>query len=158
MASSLGPTDDALAYLAIVRLHAAYADVITRRAWPELHEQFRPDATVTLHLGVGEPKTVVGPQQVGEFIAAAIDRFEFFEFVVLNSVVSVSDDGTSATGRMYMQELRQDEASGRWTTIYGVYDDTYTQLDGRWRFAKRDYHSLARPSRDMVVFPIPGRR
>ncbi len=35
---------DALDYLAITRLQAAYADVVTRRAWRELERLFLPDA------------------------------------------------------------------------------------------------------------------
>ena len=36
--------DDALAYLAIIRLQRAYADVATRRAWPEFASLAIPDA------------------------------------------------------------------------------------------------------------------
>jgi hypothetical protein len=158
MPPTLTTLDDALAYLGIVRLHAAYADVTTRRSWVELRDLFLPDAKVTLHLRTSDPLEFVGPDAIGGFIAQAIDQFEFFEFVVLNSVVDVAADGRTATGRMYMQELRQGGASGRWTVIYGVYHDTYEHLAGGWRFAGRDYYSLARTSPDMDVFPIPEAR
>ncbi len=38
-----------------------------------------------------------------------------------------------------MCELRQEAASGGWSTIYGVYHDTYSRDpgDGKWRFADR---------------------
>ena len=90
-------------------------------------------------------------------VDAVSERFEFFEFALLNAVVDVigPDD---ATGRLYMWELRQDRESGRWTNAFGLYRDRYERLDGRWVFAARDYASLARSSASgdgMDVFAIP---
>jgi hypothetical protein len=39
--------DDSLAYVAITRLYADYADVVTRRAWDELEALFLPETVVT---------------------------------------------------------------------------------------------------------------
>lgn len=151
----LSPEDDALAYLAITRLQNAYADVITRRAWPELEALFVPDAPVHVDMVTGEPIEVVGPRQLGEFIGRAVERFDFFELVILSAVVDVRSD-TEAVGRFYMQELRQDAASGGWSDAYGVYHDRYAVHDGRWRFAERSYQSLARTGR-AEVFAFPER-
>ena len=147
--------EDALAYLAITRLQASYADVVTRRAWPELADLFVPDAPVhvdTVSIPVIE---LVGPAALGEFIGGAIERFEFFEFVVLNTVVQVHG-ADAAKGRVYMVELRQDVDNGRWTNAFGVYHDDYVRVDGRWRFGERHYQSLARTGRG-DVFPFPSR-
>ena len=69
------------------RLQHAYADVVNRRAWPELEVLFLPDAPVLVDRRVGEPLRLVGGGAVGEFIAGAIAQFEFFEFVILNAHV-----------------------------------------------------------------------
>ena len=147
--------DDALAYLAITRLQAAYADVVTRRAWAELEPLFLPDAPVHVDTVTAPVIELVGPTQVGEFIDGAIERFEFFEFVPLNTVVDIT--GPTATGRLYMVELRQDRDGGRWSNAFGLYQDRYDRGDDRrWRFAERHYQSLARTSPATVVLPFPS--
>jgi hypothetical protein len=147
---------DALAYLAITRLQADYADVVTRRAFDELETLFRADCTVHLDLVTSPGMDFTGPADFGKFVGGSIERFEFFEFVILNSVVRVQDE-SHATGRMYMCELRQDAASGGWSNVFGVYHDTYEwdAGDGRWRFASRSYQSLARTGRS-EVFAFPA--
>lgn len=48
-----------------------------------------------------------------------------------------------------MCELRQEAASGRWTTAYGLYRDVYRRCDdGGWRIESRRYSSLARTADD----------
>ena len=148
------PEQDALAYLAITRLQAAYADVVTRRAWPELFALFTPDAPVHVDTVTAPVIEIIGPEALGTFIGKAIERFEFFEFVILNTVVTI-DEPSSARGRLYMVELRQDAATGHWSNAFGVYHDDYRRGgDGRWRFAERQYQSLARTGRG-DVFPFP---
>lgn len=72
-------------YVAIRRLQDAYADVVTRRAWAEFHEIFRPDITVSVDRRVGEPLVFEGPQAIADFIDESIAGFDFFEFVILNT-------------------------------------------------------------------------
>jgi hypothetical protein len=147
--------DDALAYLAITRLQAAYADVVTRRAWPELDALFLPDAPVHVDTVSRPVIELVGPGALGEFIGGAIEGFEFFEFVILNTVVHVHGPDV-AKGRLYMVELRQDASNGLWTNAFGVYHDDYVRVGGGWRFGERHYQSLARTGRG-DVFPFPAR-
>lgn len=134
---------DALAYLGITRLQAAYADVVTRRAWDELNDLFLPDTPVHIDTVTAPVIEVVGPAALGEFIGGAVERFSFFEFVPLNTVVDVRSP-TDATGRLYMVELRQDADGGAWSNAYGLYQDHYRFDRDRWRFAERHYQSLAR--------------
>jgi hypothetical protein len=143
-------------YIAITRLQAAYADAVTRRAWHEFDEFFRPDATVRVDTVTNPAAELQGPQQVGSFIGTAIERFEFFEFVILNTRVwtNVDGDTDAARGRVFVSELRQDSATGHFTTTYGVYQDEYRRVDGRWWFASRRYQSMARSGRN-DVFPLP---
>lgn len=140
-------------YVAIRRLQCAYADIVTRRAWDELHGIFRPDAQVVVDTRVGDPLVLDGPGGVGDFISGAIARFSFFEFVILNTVIAI--DGERAQARMYIQELRQDADNGRWTNAYGLYQDHYTRLDGRWWFASRRYGSMARTAPENDVLGLP---
>lgn len=44
----------------IRRLQHAYADVVNRRAWPELGDLFLDDAVVTIDTRAGQPIEVVG--------------------------------------------------------------------------------------------------
>lgn len=152
----MNPEQDALAFLAISRLQADYADIVTRRAFGELAEIFLSDTSVHLDLVTAAALDFVGPDEFGSFVGGSIERFEFFEFVILNSVIRVQDE-RNATGRMYMCELRQDALSGGWSNVFGVYHDTYrcSEDDGRWRFAARTYQSLARTGRS-EVFPFPA--
>jgi hypothetical protein len=149
-------TDD---YVAITRLQAAYADVVTRRAFSELPALFLADAAIEVDTRGGEVIRFERPEALGDFIGDALERFEFFEFVILNTRVelAVGGDADRAEGRMYMCELRTDRDSGRWNNAFGVYHDRYTRREGRWWFAHRRYHSLARTgeTRDLDVFDFP---
>jgi hypothetical protein len=154
------PPDDALQdtidYVAITRLQNAYADAVTRRAWAEFHDMFLAGAPVRVDTVTNPVIELAGPQQIGDFIGDAVERFEFFEFVPLSTrvVLRAGGDPDRATARLYICELRQDAASGRSTQAFGVYRDQYRRVDGDWRFARRDYQSLARSGRgETFAFP-----
>ena len=145
-------------YTAICRVQAAYADTVTRRAWSELQDLFVPDATVTVDTVTSDPIELVGPTAVGDFISGAVERFEFFELVILNTTVDIAydRDPVTARARVFTCELRQDRSNGRWTNAFGIYHDEYTRIDRRWWFARRRYQSLARTGR-AEIFPFPQR-
>ena len=145
-------------YIAIRRLQSAYADIVTRRAFDELGEIFRPDTTVTLDIRSGDPLVMNGPGEVGQFIGSSLARFGLFEFVVLNTVIEIGADGDPdrARARMYMWEIRSDVDSGRRTDAFGVYHDDHVRVDGRWWFAARRYHSMARTGPDAESFGFPA--
>jgi hypothetical protein len=97
-----------------------------------------------------------GCDALGEFVGDAIARFDFFEFVILNTRIEIGAAGDdSATGRMYMCELRHDRDSDRWMNAFGVYHDRYRHEGGRWWFEHRRYHSLARTAETTEVFDFP---
>lgn len=135
-------------HVAIRRLQSAYADVVSRRAWAELGDLFLPDARIEVDTRTAAVMVFEGPDALGTFIAGAIERFGFFEFVVLNTVVEVGAgaDPDAAAARVWMCELRTDADTGEWNNAFGVYHDNYRRVDGEWRFAHRRYHSLARTS------------
>lgn len=147
-------------YITLRRLQNRYADIVTRRAWPELAEIFRPDCRLDLYLG-DRSADFTGPEAIGGFISGAIERFAFFQFVVLNTVMEIDEASGRAAARMYMQEMRTEQDSGRRTDAYGVYHDVFDRDDnGRWWFRRRRYGSFSRTAApdapgDQVVFPVP---
>jgi hypothetical protein len=144
-------TDDVVA---IERLQSAYADVVNRRAWSELGELFLADAVIRIDTVSRPVIEVVGPEQLGEFIGGAVERFAFFEFVRLNSHLELDDDApVAARGRLFMCEIRRDVGTLDWSVAYGVYRDRYVRDGDRWRFGRRDYQSLTRTGGE--VFPFP---
>lgn len=148
-----GMTDDVVA---IGQLHAVYADVVTRRAWSELATLFRPDCTLTLDLVTSPVRTFNGPAAIGEFIGASVERFDHFQFTILNWVVEVAPGADRAGGRLYLAEIRHERDSGVWSTAYGLYQDTFVRLDGRWWFDERRYRSLARTGPDEAILGVPA--
>ena len=151
-------TAEAVHDTGVRRLQHAYADVVNRRAWPELEQLFRSDAEVVIDRRAGEPLRLIGGTEVGDFIGTAIAHFSFFEFVILNAHIVFPDGALAGTAvcRLFMSELRQQRDTGRWTTAFGLYHDRYVLDDDRWRFAERRYHSVARSSHQLDVFPLPA--
>jgi len=151
-------TDDVVA---LWRLQSRYADIVTRRAWPALHEVFRPDTAVHIDTVTAPPRTVVGPDAFADFVATAMARFDHFTFVILNTVVDLDpperagEQVTGAGGRIFMCEVRHDGASDSWQNAHGVYQDRYVRLDGRWWIAARRYRSMARTGPGAGVFGLP---
>ena len=147
-------------YVAIRRLQNAYADIVTRQAWTELADVMHPDCELALDLG-DRSMTIEGPDAIGAFIGTQLEQFSFFEFVILNTVIDVGPTGSTATARMYMQELRQNVSDGRRTNAFGVYHDKMVRnAEGDWRFLTRRYGSYSRtdavgPENEQVVFDLP---
>ena len=153
-------TDDVVA---IGRLNAAYADVITRRAFAELGDLMLPGCSVHLDLVSGPARTLAGPDALADMLRSAMERFDHFMFVIRNSVVDVDvgvdvDSGAGlATGRMFISEIRHDRSADVWEETHGMYEDDYLRVDGRWWFAERHYRSLARNASASVVLGLPDR-
>ena len=138
-------------------LHSRYADVCSRKAFGDVHELILPDAYFVLDLRVTS-LAFRGPYEIGTFIAESLEAFDFFQFVVRNSVVTIDDSGEAAGGRLWMSEMRRVKDTGMWSTIFGVYHDQYLKDAGSWMIAGRRYHSLARLSHGLEscdVFDFP---
>jgi hypothetical protein len=144
-------TDDVVA---LWRLQSQYADIITRRAWPELGEVFLPDTTVHLDTVTSPQRDIVGPEELGRFVGDAIERYDHFNFVILNTVVEL-DAAEWAHGRIFMCEIRHDRATDTWPNAFGVYEDDYAKIDGRWWFAERHYRSMARSGPSGQILGLP---
>ncbi len=150
---------EAIAHVAIQRLLGHYADVVNRRAFEELDELFLPDCEITVDTRRGAPHVATGPAGFAAFVGPAMERFDFFEFVILSTRTWI-EDVDEASGRLYMCELRQDRETGRRSQAFGVYHDRFRRVDGRWRFAARRYHTLGRTPADatdrLEVFEFPA--
>ena len=87
---------ETVAYTKLRRLQNRYADIVTRRAWPELAEIMRADCVITVNL-IDDEIHFHGPQEIGDFIGGQLVQFDFFEFVILNTVMEIDaagdDDG-----------------------------------------------------------------
>src|SRR5262245_51368682 len=148
--------DDALAYLAIMRLQRAYADLATRRAWPEVASLATSDAGFSFDIRSGKVIEVIGAQAFGEFGARSTERFSFYEYVPLNTVVKIG--AGIARGRAYSLEVGEDRDTREWINFYGLYHDDYVLFDGAWLFARRHYQTLGRRTGDrMAAFPLEDR-
>ncbi len=138
-------------------LHAKYADICSRQAFHELDTVISGEADIQLDLR-GKTLSFKGPQELGDFIAASIEPFDFFQFVVKNAVIEIEETGVNASGRLWMSELRHVRDTSQWSTIFGVYHDKYLKAAGKWRISARQYHSLARINHgldDCVIFDFP---
>ncbi|MBW2497905.1 MAG: nuclear transport factor 2 family protein [Deltaproteobacteria bacterium] len=148
--------EETVSYVAVQRLLGAYADVVNRRAWEELEELFLDDAKIDITPSSRAPLELTGPAALGRFIGDAIERFEFFQFVFLNSRLEFRLDEDRASGRNFMCELRQERESGRWSRVFGVYHDRFRRVEGRWWFEHRTFNALAATGRDNLVFDFPS--
>lgn len=152
--------DEARAYIELQRVQSRYADVVTRRAWDELAGLVRADCPIVVDVRHTQFE-LVGPAEYGQFIARQVERFSFFQFVLLNTVLCIDTERGVAAARVYMQEIRQNVSDGRRTDAYGVYHDRLERDDdGRWWYARRHYRSFARTAEprdqaDLDVFALP---
>lgn len=143
-------------HVSIDRLQRAYADLVNRRAWIELSSVFTPDVEITLDLVSRPTVDLAGVEAFVAFIAPAMKRFSFFEFVILNSHIELWPDGdrTAATARIFMCELRTEVGQKDRSDAFGLYQDSYSRSDEGWRIVARRYQSLAHfPAGD--VRPLP---
>ena len=147
-------TVDRVAIDALVR---AYADAVSRRAWDDVAALFLPDATVDLDLVDRDPIHLAGPDAFVAFVAPAVERFSFFEFVPLNTHIDLWPGGerSAASARVWMCELRVPAGGTGRDDAYGLYRDAYRKEAGTWRIAARRYRSLASFPAG-VVHPFPA--
>ena len=129
---------------------------MSRRAFGELRELFRPAAPVLIELP-GGTREVIGPDDFGRFVEKRIGDLAFFQFVILNSVVEHASTATPpAPARIHMCELRQDARRRSSSPCSTACTATSTRgSDGRWWFAHRRFSPLAVTQRELEVFGYP---
>ncbi len=146
--------DDTRDVVALFRLQSRYADVVSRRAWNELHTILVPDVDIEIDTVSNPVRRCSTAEEFIQFVSEAVARFDHFQFVILNSVVDV-EEGQTARGRIFMCELRHLADSDEWSTAYGLYQDRYRKTDGAWWVVDRRYRSLARTGANAGIFGVP---
>lgn len=142
--SSAEMTSEAAAYVSLRRTQNRYGDIVTRRAFDELRNVMVENCDLSLALG-NRDLHIIGREEIGLFIADAVERFSFFHFVILNAVADIDVEKRTARSRMYVSEIRVGRDDGRRWDTFGVYhDDLEADDGGRWRFASRRYQSMSR--------------
>lgn len=87
---------------------------------------------------------VAGRDAIVSLWRSSMEGFRAVVQVVMNGTYELDDDGSggqgggggSGTGRWYIQEFLQ-PVDGAPMFMLGHYDDTYTRVEGQWRFASR---------------------
>jgi hypothetical protein len=143
-------------YLGITQLQSEYADCITRRAWNELDQLFRPDATLLVSDGRAS-RTIEGPTAIGALIDRVVASLDSIFFVNLNTRIELYRDGAgTARARTYIRELHVAQRFPTPNEIYGVYLDRYVNIEHRWWFASREWHALVRTAPELTVHASPN--
>lgn len=136
--SSLRLGDD----LAIRDLLARYVDAIHRRAPDDWAATWAPDATWTLP-DITDSDSALVMEGRDDIVAGWIAAMEGYPFVahILHSGVINWQGAESASGRWYVTEIVEAEDGSRFH-FYGVYNDRYVRMDGRWLFRERVFSLL----------------
>ena len=94
-------------YTAITRLQAAVRRCGDPAGLGRADSDVPARGPVRLDLRRGTVIESIGPEAIGALIASSIERFEFFVFTLLNTVVEIRPDGKARERAAYIRELRQ---------------------------------------------------
>ena len=124
--------------LAIRDLIERYAVSVTRRNWGDLAACFHPQGSWRV-LSPEHPDFELffsTPQGIGEGIGAIVDQADFNVQMTHSAVI---DDLTADRARasVIMNEMGRTSANKAGFSLWGVYSDVITQVDGRWKFETR---------------------
>lgn len=130
---------------AIKRLQRAYGYYVDQKRHEELAALFSADATVELS-GMG---VYIGRDRIAEFyerlMGGPIGPGELYNHMILQGVVNVSEDGSTANGRWRaLIQTGEHGESASWAE--GPYENEYVKENGVWRFSKVHwYQTVAAP-------------
>ncbi|MEP7115125.1 MAG: nuclear transport factor 2 family protein [Ilumatobacteraceae bacterium] len=119
-----------------------YCDAVVRKDRDQWAATWAPDA----HWDLGRGRVMDGVDAIVEYWVQAMDAFATVVQLAHNGQVTV--DGERATGRWYISEHIQ-RADGTKGLLLAYYDDTYTVVEGHWRFASRAITILYRGPADL---------
>jgi SnoaL-like domain len=119
-----------------------YCDAVVRKDREQWAATWAPDA----HWSLGSDRVMDGVQAIVEYWVGAVDRFEAVVQLAHNGQATVN--GETGSGRWYISEhmQRRDGSTG---LLLAHYDDTYTVVEGEWRFASRAITVLYRGPGDL---------
>ena len=117
---------------AVKELRIMYSHYFDGKAIDALADLFTEDAVC--EFGPDYGGDWVGKAQIHANFATYAER-EGPEYGVLHSVTNPwirLIDETTANGRWYLHDLRTTEGIENPLILYGIYDDLYKKVDGRW--------------------------
>ncbi|GFE67076.1 nuclear transport factor 2 family protein [Litoreibacter roseus] len=120
-------------------LMAGFSDAANRFSPEDFRRLWADDATWTI--GPPVSTTFTGADDiVAAFSQLVGNRWKFF--LQMPSAANVVDiQGDRATGRAYTNEIAQaNDGSGNYN--FALYEDEMVKIDGKWRFASRNYKVL----------------
>lgn len=130
---------------AIRRLQRAYGYYADKKLSGQIRELFADDATAEIG-GLG---VFVGKARIGELydhlLGGKLEDGELFNHMILQGVVHVALDGTTAKGRWRaLIQIGEEGESAIWTE--GPYENEYVKQNGIWKFSKVHwYQTVAAP-------------
>ena len=119
-----------------------YCDGVVRKDREQWSGTWAPDA----HWDLGQGRVMDGADAIVEYWMQAVDGFDTIVQLAHNGLVTV--DGDRARGRWYISEHYQ-LRDGTRGLMLAYYDDTYSVVEGDWRFASRAITILYRGPADL---------
>lgn len=90
-----------------------------------------------------EPTPTIDARGMLDILRKTTIRYEdgtlHTKHVITNPIVEVDEDADLATCRSYYTVFQQTESLPLQAIVCGRYHDRFERVDGRWRFAERDY-------------------
>jgi hypothetical protein len=144
--------------LAIEDLQKMYGYYFDNHRFAEVIDLFSEQTTtveITDH-GVFRGKEGVKKMYAG-MIGREMPGYIFFEVMQHQGVVTVAEDGKTATGRFYTPafECRPFGGGLKQTWEFGVYDNEYIKEDGTWRFLKLHWNLTYWTSYESGFLKVP---
>ncbi len=110
-----------------------YADAVVHRNPEQWAATWADDAVWEL----GKGRRVEGRDAILALWNSAMDGFKAVIQNVVNGTAELDEAAGTGSGRWYIHE-HWHRASDERGILLAYYDDTYTRIDGDWRFASRE--------------------
>ena len=124
---------------AIKRLQRAYGYYADKKLAGEISALFAENATAEIGgLGVFEGRARIA-ELYGFLLGEGLEDGELFNHIILQGVVHVAPDGSTAKGRWRaLIQLGEHGESAVWSE--GPYENEYVKEDGVWKFSKLHWY------------------
>jgi 3-phenylpropionate/cinnamic acid dioxygenase small subunit len=125
---------------AICNLLYRYAELIDSGRFEDIATELFAHARLVV--GPGEAPALDAQQMLEIFNKTTIryeDGTPHTKHVITNPIVEVDEQSGTATCRSYYTVLQQTDTLPLQPIVCGRYHDRFERVDGRWRFAERDY-------------------
>ena len=119
-----------------------YSDAVVHKNRDQWAATWAPDA----YWDLGRGRVMDGKDAVVEYWVGAMDSFDTVVQLAHNGQATI--DGDRGGGRWYISEHMQ-RSDGTTGLLLAYYDDTYSVVEGEWRFASRAITVLYRGPADL---------